>query len=357
MKSRLFQKYLFTDLLKVTFLLLLIFSSFYILIDFFEKLGNFLRFHKPFYLFLYYIFWKFWIDLYQVYPFVIGLSGIFCLLWLNRTNELLGFLSLGFSKKEILREFGKNILIISLLGGLILILIFPKAAFMSLYIWNNKIEAKKKQFLIFDKDIFFPGKNYYLIAKPLEPKGEYLKDIILVFLDKEDKPKEIWWIGKGYYYNHKWHLSNVIIQKKNKDFKPEIFAKLKKRFSFRPSTLVIVEKPLEFLSFSELIKRYKFLKKIKRPYNEIIGELFLRIFYIFLPFFLAILPIYVYLEDFAPSKMFSCFRKSFIVYFLFLCLFLLLETYLRKGYLLAGVILILWGIGIFLFFILSFKKN
>ncbi|WP_038057784.1 LptF/LptG family permease [Thermodesulfobacterium hydrogeniphilum] len=356
MRVRLFQKYILIDLLKIIALLVFIFGGFYILIDFFEKLGDFLKFKKPFYLFLSYIFWKLWVNIYEIYPFIIGLSGIFCLLWLNRTNELLAFLSLGFSKKEILRELSKGLLIISILGGLILNLIFPKAAFMSLYTWDYKIESQKKQYLIFDRDIFFAGNNYYLIAKPLEPKGEYLKNIILVFLDKED-PKEIWWIDSGYYIDKTWVLSGVIIQKKELGFKPEFFTNIKTKLPFKPSTLVTVEKPIEFLSFSELIKRYRFLKKVKRPYDDILAEIFLKIFYLFLPFILGFLPMHVYLEEFAPSKMLTCFSKSLSLYFIFLCLFLLLQTFLRKGFLFASIILIIWSIIIFVFFIFSLKKN
>jgi lipopolysaccharide export system permease protein len=349
-RFRTYQKYLLQDLFKINLLLLFIFIVVCILIDIFERLGSFLKFKKPFYLFLTYIFWKIGVHIYEIFPFVSGLAGILVLLWLSRNNELVAFLSLGFSKKELLKELGKGILLISFLAGVVLNIIFPKAAYFTLYTWDYKIKETKKQYLIFNTQIFFAGANYYLVAQPLEPKGEYLKDILIVFL-KKDEPEKVIWAEEAYYINKKWDLKDVVIQKKENNFAPEIFEDLRIKLPFKPNTLVIVEKPIKFLSFPELIERFKFLKRVGRPYNEVLAEIFLKIIYLFLPFILSFFPMWIYLENYAPRKTMNPFIKGIVLFFIFLLCFLLLQTLLRKGILVAGFILVIWIVGFLCFYV------
>jgi len=352
---KIYKKYLLSDLIKINLLLLFIFSSFYLLIDFFDKLGNFLSFKKPIYLFLTYIFWKSLTNLYEFFPFVCGFSGILLLLWLARTGELLAFLSLGFSKKEIMSLIGKGIFLFSLLGGIFLNVIFPRAAFLSLYTWDYKIAEKKEQYLIFNEEIFVRGIDFYLVAKPLEPAGEYLKDVLIVFLEKEEPSKVIW--AKEGYYKGKWIFKDVIVQKREKNFSPEIFKNLEVEAAFTPQTLVLIEKPLKFLSFGELIERYKFLKLVKRPCNEVVSEIFLKIIYVFVPLFLGLLPMVFFVNNYTPSQIASSFLKSLATYFTLLTIYLFLQALLRKGILLAGILLVLVMLSNFLSFILILKKK
>ena len=332
------QKFLFKEFLKTSLLLLIIFVTFYLLIDFFEKIGEFFRYNASIYYFFYYTFWKMWVDAYQIFPFVEGLSGLISLLWLSKNNELLALLSLGFRRKEVVKEVVKCLLLFSLIIGGGLNFLFPRAAYLSLYTWNYKIMHKKKQYLIFNKQIFFVGKNYFLIAKPVEPKGEFLEDLKLVFL-KKGKPRELLWAKQGIYVNNKWHLYKVIIQKRSNNFAPKLFSNYTADLPFKPKTLVIVEKPLNFLSFKELLERYRFLKRINRPYVEVVAEVFLKIMYLFIPFILGFLPMSVFIKEYAPKHGARAFLKSILYFFLLVVIVLLLETLFRKGIILAGILL------------------
>ncbi len=350
---KIYKKYLLADLIKINLLLLFIFSSFYFLVDFFDKLGEFLSFKKPFYLFLDYIFWKSLTNLYEFFPFVCGLSGIILFLWLTRTGELLGFLSLGFSKKELISLTGKGICVFALLLGLAISILFPKAAFLSLYTWDYRIAEKREQYLVFNEQIFIRGPDFYLIAKPLEPKGEYLQDILLVFINKEEL-KKIIWAKEGFYKSEKWFLKEVITQEENKNFSPEFFKNLEANLSIKPETLVMVEKPLKFLSLKELFERYKFLKMVKRPYKEEVAEIFLKVIYPFLPLFLGFFPTMIFIKNYTPSQVIIPFFKGLIWYFILLTFCLFLQTLLRKGIFVAGILL---SFLIFISFLSCFFKK
>ena len=349
-----YQKYIIKELFKISLFLLCLFSAFYVMIDFFEKLGDFLKYKKPIYLFIIYIFWKLWVILYQIYPFVLALSALVTVFLLSKNNELIAFLSLGFRKREISRVFGSGLLILSLLGGIVLNVIFPKAAYKSLYTWNYKIRHYKKQYLIFNKQIFFVGPDYYLIARPLEPKGEYLGDIKLVFV-KGEEPSKIIWARQGYYIGkHKWKLLNVSIQKKENMFKPQIYSVWEGNLPFIPRTLVVVEKPIEFLSFKGLLERYKFLKKVHRPYIQVLAEMILKVYYVFAGFIIGFFPVYIFLREYAPKRKGTIFLRSIMHFFMLLVLFLLLETLFRKGIIFAGIGIGMWIIANLLIYILFF---
>lgn len=354
---KIYKKYLLADLLKINLLLLFIFSTFYFLIDFFDKLGEFFSYKKPFFYFLTYIFWKMWVNLYQFFPFVCGFSGIILLLWLARTGELIAFLSLGFSKRELISFIAAGILLFSLLGAIILNIIFPKAAYLTLYTWDHKIAERKEQFLIFDKQIFLKGPDFYLVAKPLEPKGEYLQDILIVFLNNQEEPREIIWANEGYYKGSKWFLKDVILQKRDKNFSPDFLEKFETPLFLKPGTLVMVEKPLSFLSFKELFERYKFLKIVERPYQDVVSEIFLKIIYLFIPFSLGFFPLIIFLNNYIPSQTGIPFLKSLILFFILMITYLFLQIILRKGMFWASILLFSFVLINFLGFILFWKKK
>ncbi|QER42421.1 LptF/LptG family permease [Thermodesulfobacterium sp. TA1] len=362
LKPKIYQIYIWQEFLKVSLVLSFVFVGFYLVIDFFEKLGDFLKFGKSFYLFLTYIFWKNWINFYEIFPFVLGLSGVLTLFFWAKTNELLGFLSLGLAKGVLLCEIGKALLFFGVLGGVVLNLVLPTATFKSLYTWEYKIVGKKKQQVVFGDQIFLAGEDCYLVAKPLEQKGEYLGEITVVVYDKDRKVSEVVWAESGHYVKGTWELKEVVRQKREKDFAPEFLSKVSYRFSFEPDTLTIVKKPIYFLSIPELIERARFLAKVNSPFEEVISELFLKGLYLLLPFLLAILPVFVFLRFYVPNDWKKGALFSVGIFFVNLMYFLFFQTLLRKGFMVGIPALAAWGIGMIIWYfwqgyLVFFKKS
>ena len=337
------QKFIYQEFFRFFALVFFLFGAFTLIIDFFEKFPSFLSFKKPFILFISYLFWKSWIELYQFFPFILGLSALLQMFWWSRNRELIAFLSLGFSKSEVLGEFLKIYALFSLLAGVILSFIFPRAVFNAIYIWDYQMTGKRAKYLVFKKEILFQGKDFFLVATPLEPGGEYLKNIALLFFKdlNDPSPQKVIWADKGWYENGKWLLKGVTLQEVKKGFYPKRFKTLKVELPFKPYTLVVVEKSLHFLSFKELYQRLLFLKKVKRPCRLVIAEIFLRLMYIFWPLCLVYFPLIYYFEHFKPDHFAGEFLKSFFLFFLFTIWLMFLQTFVRKGELWAGFLLLL----------------
>jgi len=349
-KSLLF-RYLLKEYLRVFLVLLLLFLFFFFVIDLFEKLPSFLREKRPFLYFLEYLFYRLPVNLSQFYPFSLSLSGLISLLLLSRTRELLALISLGFDRRELLKHYLLILLFFSLLGGIILNLITPRAYFKALYVWETKISGKKAQFLIFKETLFFEGENFLLLATPLEPKGEYLADFVLLFF-RENKPERLIQAKRALYEgNFTWELEEGTLQEAKSEFKPKLFKKIKERLPLKPSTYQIVEKSVKFATLKELKQRYEYLKRVGKGREEVYAELLSRFFTLLSGFLSGLFPLTYYLKRYSPGEVSKTFLKALILFLLLSSLLIILQSLLFKAFFFSA--LLLFSLLIFSFFFLK----
>jgi len=335
-------RFLFKEYLKTFLLLLLLFLFFFLVIDFFERLPPFLKAKKPLIYLLEYFFWKIPLNLYQFYPFVLPLASLLSLFFLSRTRELLALISLGFPRREIYQKYLLILLILSLPLGLLLNYLAPRAYFKALYTWDTKIEGRQAQHLIFKETLFFEGKDFLLIATPLEPKGEYLADLTLIFLE-EETPKTLFWAKRAIYQgDNLWQLEEAVLQEKKEEFKPRLYKVWQGKLPLRPKTYVVVEKSVKFASLKELKERYHFLRKVGKPVLEVLSELLNRFISLLGAFLLGTLPLYLYLKTFAPHQMGASLLKGLLSFLGMSTLFIISQTLLFKALWLSLLLFILF---------------
>ncbi|MGC9142203.1 MAG: LptF/LptG family permease [Caldimicrobium sp.] len=324
-------RYLFKEYIKILILFLFLFLFFFVVIDFFEKLPTFLKKGVPFFYFLEYLFWKAPSSLYQIYPYSVALSAPFSLFFLSRSRELLALISLGITRKEIYKKYLLLLFIFSLLGGLLWNYFFPYSFYRALYIWETKIEGRKAEQLIFGNTLFFEGENFFLIATPLEPKGEYLADFSL-FILKDGVPERLIIAKKALYKgDNLWEFEEAILQERGEDFRPHLFKTLRERLPIKPKTFVTIEKSVKFATFTELKQRLSFLRKVGRPQTEVLAELLNRFFYLFLGFILGVIPLWYYLREYTPQSYGKVLLMSLLLFLLLSSVFLTLQILLYKN--------------------------
>lgn len=323
-------RFLFQSFFKVFLLVFCIFLALYIVIDFFEKLPAFLSSKKPLIYFLEYLFWKSQVNLFQIFPYILSLTLILTLLFLSRTHELLALLSLGIARGELFKRFLHLLFFFSLAGGLLLNFLVPKAYYNTLYTWETKIQRQKAQHLIFKDTLFFEGEGFLLIAKPLEPKGEYLSEVALLFFKKEDPERLIFARTAFYLGGEVWRLEDALFQEAKTQFSPKILKTWEGALPLKPKTFVTVEKPVKFASFKELKQRLNFLRKVSRSTTEVWIELFNRLLYLLLPLFLGGLASFIYLKGYAPHHYTLALSKSLLAFFILSALFVSFQTLLTR---------------------------
>lgn len=334
--------YLYKEILKNLVFIFLLFFSFLVVIEVFEKFSAFLITNKSFYYFVKFLFWKMIVNVFYFYPYALILSFILTLFLFARSAELLALLTLGFRREEIFRKIFLLLAILSILGEIFLTLVVPRAFFLAQITWISEIEEKKTLHLIFKDELFFEGDKFLLIGRPLEPKGEYLSEIVVVFFGEESTVERVLWAGTGMYREGKWLLREVTIQRRETDFDPEIYRNLEQELPFNPQMLVLVEKPVRFLSFGELYRRYEFLKLTERPLQEIWAELFNRVLNILSGLFIGVLPLYLFLFIYSPRRLKLSLLTSLLSFLTLVGLFLFLQTISVTKLMLAITISVLW---------------
>lgn len=335
-------RYLSKEYLKTLLFFLILFLFFFLVIDFFEKLSSFLKTGKPFSFFLEYLFWKVPVSLYQVYPYALALSSLLSLFFLSRSRELLALISLGITRKELYKKYLFLLFLFSLLGGLVLNYFLPFSFYKAVYIWETKIEGKRAEHLIFGNTLFFEGENFFLVATPLEPKGEYLADFTLVLL-KEGVPERLISAKRALYKgDNLWEFEEAILQDVREDYKPHLYKTFSEKLPIKPKTFVTIEKSVKFASFKELRQRLSFLRKVGKPQTEVLAEILNRFSYLFAGFILGIVPLWLYLREYTPANFGFTFLKALTVFLLLSALFLSLQTMLYKSFAISFFLFILF---------------
>lgn len=333
--------YLYREIFKNFIFIFLLFFSFLLIIEIFERLSAFLATNKPFFYFLKFLFWKMIVNIFYVYPYVLVLSFILSLFLLSRSAELIALLTLGFRREEILRKIFILLIGFSILGEILLNLIAPRAFYNAQVTWVSEIEGRKTLHLIFKDEVFFEGENFLLIGRPLEPKGEYLSDLTFVLLNA-GRIEMLLWASTGFYVNGTWFLQEAIIQKRDSDFRPESYKAIKYNLPFSPQMLVLTEKPVRFLSVEELYSRYKFLKLANRPLEEIWSEIFNRFLNLLSGLLIGSIPIYAFLRIYRPGRLTYSFFISLLSFLGFVSLFLFIQTLSQSRLFYSILLLVLW---------------
>ncbi len=344
---KVYQKFLAKEVGKICLILVSVSLVFFGVIDFFERFSTFFRMKKPLLYFWEFLGWKGLVNLSQVFPYLLGLSAILTLLYLARTKELLALLSLSYTKREIFKNVFFLYLLINISGGIILNLLSPYAFYKATETWDRKILDKRKEFLIFKNRIIFEGENYLLMAVPLEPNGEYLGELLFLRLNPEEGVEEVIWADSALHMGEGWKLEEAYFQKKEKDFRPEYYQSQVAKLPFQPTTLLVVEKTIKFLSLKELWQRLKFLEKIGKPKGEVLAELIWRIFYLISGSLLSAWNVFVFLKNYSPITLGRALSFSLITYVVFSLALLLISILLSKLFYLSLFILL----GLFLAFL------
>ena len=335
-------KFLFKELLKINLFLLPITFIFFNVIDFFERYSTFSVYRKPFIIFLEYLFWKGIVNFYQAFPYLLAFSTILTMFYLTRTKELLALLSLGYSWRTVYKILFLSVFLFNFFSGILLNYISPLAFQNAVDVWERKVLGKKKELVFLKKKLFFEGENYFLIAQPLEPNAEYLGDVLYLTINQKGEIEEIIWAWTMLYSNGSWVLEKLVVQKRSENFVPKKFDKQERPLPFNPSTLVVTEKTLKFLTIKELYQRLQFLSKVGKSTKEVMLEFLFRLYYLFAGFLISLWCIHIYLKFYSPVNQTKAIGSSLIAYISISFINLMIFSFMYKATPLCLIILALF---------------
>ncbi len=205
---RILNRYILREFLRLFFLVLSVFVCIYLLVDFFEKVDDFLEVGLPSETIGRYFLYKIPLIVTQMEPVAVLLGGVLTISVLVRNNEMLAMKSIGMNLLVTCRPVFLAALVLSVLLFNVRESVVPLVSATTNYIWDVQVKHKKTRGF-FGKDKFwFKGENAVYSVGSLNPKDGILQDVAVFLFDKTFTPREIIYAHKATWTKTGWLFVN-----------------------------------------------------------------------------------------------------------------------------------------------------
>jgi len=253
------------------------FLALYILIDFFEKIDNFMEKGKSLGLVLSFFLLNIPYIIDQLGPVCILLAGVVTLGILNHNHELIALKACGIPLRRITAPIIGGAVFFTLLSLVMSQAVLPKTIARTNHIWNEEVKGKVPLGIYRNGRYYYRGEDgFYSFARPDAHKNEYLFFSHAAWDDKYRLARMInsdlaTWDGKH------WHFYLGQVQhREGADYSVTPFQEQSFPFSQNPADFFVPEHYSQELSLVELFrnaKRQKSPAEAAKAWSEFHGRL------------------------------------------------------------------------------------
>ncbi|HIJ90658.1 MAG: LptF/LptG family permease [Desulfobulbaceae bacterium] len=291
---KLLDRYLMAQFAKNLALVICSLIAIYLLVDFFERLDNFLEAKKTIGLAIKFLLLKLPFMYMQLIPVCILLAGIITLGVLNQHFEFMALMAGGISVIRIIRPLLVAAVICTLLTVAIGQWVLPATTAATNKIWYEEVNRQIPKGIIRDGRTYFRGtEGIYSFLRPNPGKNEFLNFSFTAF-DAEHGLTTLLTAESATWENGAWLLKNG--QRKERadagGFSVTIFKTLSRAFAEQPEEFFVPPYKIEELSYTTLLRQ---AMDTKVSNQESMVEFHRRFSYIFLGIPLLLLGIPVLL--------------------------------------------------------------
>ena len=250
-------KYLAREFLKLLCLCQIIFLSIYLIIDFFQKIDNFIEAQAPTGIMLAYFIYKTPFVIIQMLPPATLISVIIMFSLLKRRNELMAMKACGLDIFRVIQPILVTSILISSMLFLFSEILVPHTSSKFNEIWDIEVERRDPTQFYGMNQIWYKGSGSIYWMRRFDYTNRIMERPALNFFDESfrlikriDGQRAIWEKGK-------WKIEEGIIQEVTNDegYRPTRFEELYLRLEETPETFVRRVKSPEEMSYWQL-KRY-----------------------------------------------------------------------------------------------------
>ncbi|PIE55849.1 MAG: permease [Desulfobulbus propionicus] len=290
---KLLYKYILTQFFKHLLTITSSFIAIYLLIDFFEKIDNFMDRGKSMQLVMEFFLLNIPFIIDQMGPVCILLTGVVTLGLLNHSNELIALKAGGIPLRTITAP-----IILAAMGVTLLLLtlnqmVLPKTVARTNEIWNREIKKQVPLGIYRNGRYYYRSKEgFYSFARP-DPKKDNFHFFSYTTWNDQYKIDTLV-AAVGAVWDGTWRLADGLIQTSgaNNNYTTEVFDRKAFNFSERPEDFFVPEDYTKELS---LVGLYMDAQRKDSPdeRNKVLAEFWGRLSYIFLglPLLLLGLPL------------------------------------------------------------------
>lgn len=206
-------RYITAAYLKIFTLCLASFVVIYLVIDFLEKIGRFLRFQPQWFDIVQFFLYKIPEIVTQVVPLAVLMATLLTLGMLSRNSEIIAMRGCGVGLGRISMPIIVIAGVISLLTIVSNELILPETYQQMRYIEEVRIRKKNANTFFRQNNIWYRDNNVILMARAFDPAHQILKGITLWYFVSDMKPVERIDSSQADWDGRQWILRNVTIRK------------------------------------------------------------------------------------------------------------------------------------------------
>lgn len=269
---KLTDKYILSQVLFISALILIIFLSIYLIFDFFEKIDNFWEAKVPSGTIITYFLFYLPSIIIQILPATCLLGTLIALGLLKKNNEFIVLKACGFSPYRITAP-------IIILGIIISVALFffnetilPKTISRAQSIWRYKVEKKRPRGGYMQEKIWLKGEDMIYQIEGIDFKRNIMWGVNIYYFDKNFKIKRKLNAYKACWGNGKWVLYHGIeqIPDKHGALKINQFTSKTIYLPETPNDFQFIKQDYERLNYFEL--RHYVNKLKSKGYNAVSFE-------------------------------------------------------------------------------------
>lgn len=250
-------KYLCKEFLKILLLCEIAFLAIYLIIDFFQKVDNFIDASVSKGVMISYFLFKCPFVIVQMIPPATLISVIILFSLMKKNQEFAALKACGLNVFKL----SQPIILVSLFIGACLFFfsegIVPYTSTRSNEIWNIDVEKREQNRFYGRHQIWYKGPKSILWIKHFNVEAETMENPTFYFFDDAFHILEMISSEKGKWVDGRWKMENGLIQraKENGSYDLEKFEELNVDIPETPETFVRSERAPEEMSYWQL-KRY-----------------------------------------------------------------------------------------------------
>jgi len=278
---KLLDRYLMAEFAKNLLLVLGALIAIYLLVDFFERVDNFLAAQKTIGLAVKYLLLKLPFIYMQLIPVCLLLAGIITLGVLNQHFEFMALMAGGLSVVRIIRPLLVAAALFTLLSAAVGQWLLPATTAAVHRIWYEEVNNQIPRGIIRDGRTYFKGRDGIFSFVCPDPAKNEFRDFSFAAFDEEHGLTELLSSESATWADGVWQLKNGEEKKlaANGGFNVRLFASLGKSFQEEPAEFFVPPYKIEELSYTTLLKQATDERGGQR---ESLVEFHRRVSYIFL---------------------------------------------------------------------------
>nr|HID59443.1 LPS export ABC transporter permease LptG [Desulfobacterales bacterium] len=353
-------KYILKEFIKTFLVTLFAFIMIYILVEFFERIDNFIEAGATFRHAITYFLFKVPFVLTQMVPVAILLGTMITLGLLSRNNEIVALKASGISIFRIVTPLFSISLLISIFSFINNEIIVPYTSRTVNDVWNNYVEKRPRQHIYKHEMIWYRGKNVIYNIRTFNSLNRTMEGVVINQFDcnfrlvrRIKARKSIW--KEGY-----WLLLDGTL----KDLEPDgeyritIFNKKEFKFSETPEDFEKVVKQSDEMSFWELREYARKIEAEGYDARRYIVDMHNKISFPFISLIMSLVGISFSLSTPGRGGIAMSISMGFVIIILYIITFKLSETLGYSGMLppvvaawTANILFV--GVGTYLFLNIS----